>query len=188
MKTRLILVLYLGLFAVNSFASELPDPKKGKVALEATQALLTVVSINHESREVVLQNEAGEQQTFVIGKQARNLDQVNAGDVVTITAAQAVALALYSSDTSSKGSIKKTSVSRSELGQKPHMTISRELQLTGRIRTLDAQTRMVTIEGKNADLSLEVVPDVDLSNIKVGDTIQGTYLEMVSITVNAPAK
>lgn len=184
----LLLAFCLGLFTVNTFAAEAVAPVEGKLAVEAGQAQLTVVSINHESREVVLQNEAGEQQSFVIGKEARNLDQVNAGDILTLKAAQAVALTLYPVSTSSKGRVEKTSVSRSELGQKPHVTISREVELTGKVAKLDKGTRMATIQGKNADIALEVAADVDLSSINIGDTVQLTYLEMMSITVNAPAK
>jgi len=188
MKYSLALALCLGLFTANTFASETTAPVEGKLAIEAMQAQLTVISINHESREVVLQNSEGEQQSFVIGKEARNLDQVNAGDIVTIKTAQAVALSLYSADVASKGSIKKTSVSRSELGQKPHMTISREVELTGKLAKLDKQTRMATIEGKKGDLTLEVASDIDLDAINTGDTVQAVYLEMVSITVDTPAK
>ena len=73
-------------------------------------------------------------------------------------------------------------------GEKPHMTISREVELTGRVAMLDAETRMAVVAGKNGDISMEVAPDVDISTINVGDTVQATYLEMISITVNAPTK
>lgn len=188
MKSLPLLAVCLSLFAANTFASEAPAPAKGKLAVEAGLAQLAVISINHESREVVLQNADGEQQSFVIGEEARNLDQVNAGDILTIKAAQAVALALYPVSTSSKGRIEKTSVSRSELGQKPHMTISREVELTGSVAKLDKEKRLATIQGKSAEVSMEVAADVDIDSINVGDTVQLTYLEMVSISVNAPAK
>lgn len=187
MKSRLILALCVGLFAGSLSAEEAKMPAKGKMAVEAGQAQLTVASINHESREVVLRNEAGEEKSFVIGEEARNLDQVNAGDIVTITAAKAVALALYPASDAMKGRIEKTSVSRSDLGQKPHVSISREVELTGKLEKLDKETRMAFISGKNADIELEVAPDVDLETINVGDTVQATYLEMISITVDAPA-
>jgi len=188
MKSSIILALCIGLFAGNLVASEATMATKGKMAVEAGEAQLTVTSINHETREVVLKNESGDEQSFVIGEQARNLDQVNAGDIVTIKAAKLVALALYPASTAMKGSITKTAVSRSELGQKPHMTISREVELTGRVSMLDAETRMAVVAGKNGDISMEVAPDVDISTINVGDTVQATYLEMISITVNAPAE
>ena len=188
MKSRIILTFCIGLLAGNLFASESPEAVGAKLAVEAGQAQLTVTSINHETREVVLRNEKGEEQSFVIGKEARNLDQVNAGDIVTVKAAQAVALALYPAGAAMQGRIAKTSVSRSELGQKPHMTISREVELTGKVAKLDKQTRIAVIQGKNADISLEVAADVDLDKVNVGDTVQATYLEMISITVNAPAK
>lgn len=188
MKSRIILALCVGLFAGNLVASEATMATKGKMAVEAGEARLTVTSINHETREVVLKNESGDEQSFVIGEEARNLDQVNAGDVVTIKAAKLVALALYPASNAMKGSVTKTSVSRSELGQKPHMSISREVELTGKVAKLDKETRMAVIVGKKGELSMEVAPDVDVSDINIGDTVQATYLEMISITVDAPAK
>jgi len=98
-----------------------------------------------------------------------------------------VALALYPVSISSKGCIEKTSVSRSEFGQKPHKTISREVELTGRVAKLDKEKRLASIQGKSADVSVEVAADVDIDSINVGDTVQLTYLEMVSISMNAPA-
>ena len=95
MKSSIILAFCIGLFAGNLVASEATMATKGKMAVEAGEAQLTVTSINHETREVVLKNESGDEQSFVIGEQARNLDQVNAGDIVTIKAAKLVALALY---------------------------------------------------------------------------------------------
>lgn len=188
MKSRLVLALCAGLFAGSLCAEEAQMAAKGKMAMEAGQAQLTVVSINHDSREVVLRNSAGEEESFVVGKEARNLDQVNAGDILTITAAEAVALALYPASNAMTGRIEKTSISRSDLGQKPHVSISREVELTGKVGKLDKQTRMAVIIGKNADIELEVAPDVDLEAINVGDTVQATYLEMISITVDAPAE
>lgn len=188
MKSRIILTFCFGLFAGNLFASEAPEAGAAKLAVEGGQAQLTVASINHETREVVLRNDAGEEQSFVIGKEARNLDQVNAGDILTIKAAKAVALALYPAGNAMQGRVEKTSVSRSELGQKPHMSISREVELTGKVAKLDKQTRIAVIQGKNADISMEAAADVDLNNVNIGDIVQATYLEMISITVDAPAK
>ena len=188
MKSSIILAFCIGLFAGNLVAAEEAMPTKGKMAMEAGEARLTVTSINHETREVVLKNDSGDEQSFVIGEEARNLDQVNAGDIVTIKTAEIVALALYPASDAMKGSITKTSVSRSELGQKPHMSISREVELTGKVARLDAETRTALIAGKDGEISMDVAPDVDMSTINVGDTVQATYLEMISITVNAPAK
>lgn len=185
--TFALLVSIAMLGSLNAGEAQTP-PSKGDLALVAAQTILTVAAINHETREVTLQDEAGAQKTFVIGKEARNLDQVNPGDTVTIKAAEAVAFRLFPVDTMTKGRIEKTSVSRSDLGQKPHVTISREIELTARVAVLDKEKRMVTLEGKNADLIMEVTPEVDLEAVKVGDTVKANFLEMISITVNAPAK
>ena len=190
MNFRILLALAASFLLTGTLSAtgQPPMPSKGNISMVAAETVLTVVAISHQTREVLLQDEAGNQQVFVIGKEARNLDQVKAGDIVTITAAEAVAVMLFPVDTMAKGRIEKTAVSRSDLGQKPHMTVSREIELTARVSKLDRENRIATLEGKGADVILQVAPEVDLDAVKVGDTVQTRFLEMISITVDAPAK
>ncbi len=160
----------------------------GKAELLAAQATLVVTAIDHKTREVTLKNEEGEEKTFVIGKEARNLDQVNVGDIVSIKMADVVAVRLYPVKTVAKSRVEKVGNARSDLGQKPHVSISRHLELTGRIAELDKEKRIVTLEGKDGSITTKVADDVDLSEVKKGDMVRIDLLEMLSITVNAPGK
>ncbi|WP_419653530.1 hypothetical protein [Thiolapillus sp.] len=163
-------------------------PAMGKAELLAAQATLVVTAIDHKTREVTLKNEEGEEKTFVIGKEARNLDQVNVGDIVSIKMADVVAVRLYPVKTVAKSRVEKVGNARSDLGQKPHVSISRHLELTGRIAELDKEKRIVTLEGKDGSITTKVADDVDLSEVKKGDMVRIDLLEMLSITVNAPGK
>lgn len=160
----------------------------GKSALIAAQGELLVTAINHETREVTLKNSDGEERSFVIGKEARNLDQVDVGDIVTITTAEGYAVRLYPAADAAKGSITKTGISRSDLGQKPHVSITRHVELTGKVAALDKEARMATLDGKEGSLTLQVADDVDMDAVNIGDMVRVEFVEMLSITVNAPAK
>ncbi len=189
MLRSLFILLSVSLFFAGSvsLAAE-KAPAMGKAELLAAQATLVVTAIDHKTREVTLKNEEGEEKTFVIGKEARNLDQVNVGDVVSIKMADVVAVRLYPVKTVAKSRVEKVGIARSDLGQKPHVSISRHLELTGRIAELDKEKRIVTLEGKDGSITTKVADDVDLSEVKKGDMVRIDLLEMLSITVNAPGK
>ncbi len=187
MLRRLIIVLSASLFYVGSVAAEV-EPSMGKVVLAAAEARLTVTAIDHKTREVTLKNEDGEEETFVIGKEARNLDQVQVGDIVTIKMAEGLAVSLYPVTTVAKSRVERTGVARSEPGQKPHVSITRHIDVTGRIFDLDRKNRIVTLEGKDGRLAVPVAEDVDLDKVKKGDMVTVDYVEMLSITVDAPTK
>ncbi len=110
------------------------------------------------------------------------------GDIVSIKMADVVAVRLYPVKTVAKSRVEKVGIARSDLGQKPHVSISRHLELTGRIAELDKEKRIVTLEGKDGSITTKVADDVDLSEVKKGDMVRIDLLEMLSITVNAPGK
>src|SRR5688500_8281415 len=58
---------------------------RGGAAGESVKAGATVEAINQEPREVTLRRQDGELVHMVIGPEARNLEQVEKGDRVTVT-------------------------------------------------------------------------------------------------------
>ena len=161
-------------------------PVHGKASLAASHQVLTVSNIDHEKRRVTLMNSEGEEHTFVAGPQVRNLAQIQEGDKVSILHAEAVAVAVYPVAAAGKGRVVHTEVSRAPLGAKPYGTITRRVEITGRLAALKPKTREVTIEGKYGDLNLIAADDVDLSRVKVGDKVRLVYVERLSISVEAP--
>lgn len=188
MSRSLLVLLSMGLFFVGGIAAAETEAAMGKMIVVAEQTRLTVTAIDQVKRKVTLKNEAGEEETFVIGKEARNLDQVEPGDMVTITRAEGLAVNLFPVTTIVKSRVERTGVARSDLGQKPHVSITRQIDVTGRISALDKQKRLVTLEGKNGSLTIPVAEDVDLDKVNKGDMVTAEYVEMLSITVDSPKK
>jgi len=161
------------------------EPSMGKAAVLVAVGSYKVTAIDHKSREVTLQDGEGNSETFVIGEAARNLDQVNVGDIVTVKTAEGIAVELVPAAGSITGTMERTGISRSEKGQKPHAAVYHHVELIGQIKALDRKKREVTIRGKDATITVPVADDVDLDRVKVGDTVRIDILEMVSITVDA---
>jgi hypothetical protein len=65
---------------------EVPSDSTEKPAFSASISMLitsTVISIDHETRIVTLKDEQGEPFSFTVDEEARNLAQMNAGDIVS---------------------------------------------------------------------------------------------------------
>jgi hypothetical protein len=180
-------LLSLTLLSLPATASQVA-PIKGKLAAAGVTKTMTVTRVDQESREVVLRSGDGAESTFIAGPEVRNLAQVEAGDTVSITYMEAVAVRVYPVSAGAKGRIEKREISRAPLGAKPYGMITRQLELTGQVAELDRETRVATLAGKHGSLTLRVAEDVNLSNIVVGDMVRVDYLERITISVEAPAK
>jgi len=183
-------LLSLGLLAGQAVAAETSaaaaEPVRGSEAGGFVTLTAKVTAINHDTREVTLMTQQGEERTIVASDQVRNLAQVNVGDFLVVQYAERVATAIFPTPTGAVGSVVETTMSRAELGQKPHGTVTQKIELTGRIQSIDLEQRVVTIQGKEADLLIHVADDVDLSGLKVGDTVKAEYVEALAISVKSP--
>ncbi len=192
MKRSIFFAATLGLVIPASYltAAESPAPSAApvKTRMAATEVVVTatVVAVDQKTREVMLKDAEGEQHSFIADEKIRNLAQVEVGDIVVIKYFERMALNVYPVKAGAKGQVAQTEVSRSDLGQKPHGTVTQKIQLTGQVAAIDPETRVVTIEGKHGDVLLPVSDAVDLSTIKVGGTVRAGYLETISITVKSP--
>jgi hypothetical protein len=71
---------------VTMEVKEVPSDSTEKPAFSASISMLitsTVISIDHETRIVTLKDEQGEPFSFTVDEEARNLAQMNAGDIVS---------------------------------------------------------------------------------------------------------
>lgn len=168
--------------------AESPQPTRSVESLTYKTVKVRVSAIDHEKRLISFRNEQNMEETFLVDDMVRNLDQVEVGDVMVIRTADRLAVRLYEVKTASMGRVEKTEVSRAALGQKPHGSITKTIQLTGRVAQLDAADRTVTVEGKRGSITVAIDDAVSLEGIEVGDMVTAEYLESVAITVQGPAE
>lgn len=99
---------------------------------------------------------------------------------------EALAVAVFLEEPGAIGRTETIGVSRADLGQKPHGTIERTVDITARISTLDKTKRIATLTGSKYEVTLKVAEDVDLTKINVGDTVRVKYIESLALSVNKP--
>jgi Cu/Ag efflux protein CusF len=178
-------VLFVLLAAAPAFAQQ-PAPQgqaRGVAAGSSVTAVAIVEAINQETREVTLRKEDGELVQMVIGPEARNLAQVEKGDRVTVTYDVGFVVALGPPG-QAPARVTETEVSRAPAGARPGGAIRETLAVTATVTAIDAATRIVTLRGPQRTVELEVAPDIDLSNVKVGDQVGAVYVESLALRVD----
>src|SRR5215510_9413038 len=88
-------ILALTLACVG-YAQELKEDSSGggAIVVDTVQATATVTAVDAAKRIVSVVNEAGVTNTYKLGKQVRNFDQIKVGDKVKATLVESVAVVI----------------------------------------------------------------------------------------------
>jgi hypothetical protein len=144
----------------------------------------TVTGIDFANRKVTLTTPDGARQTYKLGPEVRNFDQIRIGDQVKTTLTQEVALSLNKTDmppSSSEG----RAITGAPAGSSPSGAISTTRQVTGKIIAIDG--RDVTLQfadGKTR--TIRVGEDVNLSAVGPGDSVTARVTEATAVRVEKP--
>ena len=148
----------------------------------------TVTSVDLKKREVGLKWEDGHESTFVAGDEVKNLDQVKKGDLVTTTYKESL---VYEVKKGGKASDVKssTTLAQGRPGQIPSGVWSRRSTWTVEIQAIDPSVPTVTFKGPEGKTRTVKVDDPKkLEGVKVGDTVEVTWVEAVEIKLARPTK
>jgi hypothetical protein len=168
------------IFADDTAAMERPSFS----ASQSVQMSAEVVSVDMETREVVLKGQDGELHTITVGEEARNLGQVEPGDIVIAEFVRELDVQVFADDGSELGAGVMEVAGRAEEGAKPGgMAIASEV-VTARVDDINIEANTFTLRW--ADDSVEEFVAQDPENLKraeVGDIVVITYTEAVGIVV-----
>lgn len=164
---------------VTSTAHEL---KREESTLNAT-----VVSVDQETREVVLRGPKGNEETIKAGPEIKNLDQLQAGDTVTAKYERAVALELLPADSAEAGMEYQNGMKTAEKGATPGGTADQSVSVTSKLTAVDMKNHTVTLTGADGKSRVIEVKDpkrqAQMSKLKVGQMVRITYVEALAISV-----
>ena len=146
-----------------------------------------MTKIDHQTREVTLKADDGQEYSFVAGDAVKNLAQVKKGDVVTATYTEAVA---YEVKKGGKADAAATVAGgAAPLGAKPAAAVGGKVTVTVAIAAIDTKVPSVTFKGPGGDTRTVKVKDpAKLKGVSVGDTVELTYVEALAIKVEKAAK
>jgi Cu/Ag efflux protein CusF len=182
----LVFLLALGT-ATPVFAAGHDKKPSGEMA-NVQYLTATVEKIDHASRMVTLKGPEGNMVTFQVSEQARNLDQVKAGDTVDVKYYEAVAWQVMKPGTAPMGVSSTGAVERAKKGEMPGGAMGKQVTIVAEIEAIDKNKKHVTLKGPEGNSERVAVKNPkNLENVKVGDQVQLTYTQAVAISVQPAA-
>lgn len=160
----------------------------GEVVMASATVTATVMTINHETREVTVKTEDGEEHTFVASEDVKNLAQVKPGDVITATYGEALA---YEVKKGGQVADIATVVGAGAAapGSRPAGGIARQTTATVLITAIDPKLPSVTFKGPRGNTrTIKVLHPEKLEGVSVGDTVELTFTEAFAVKVEAAPK
>ncbi|WP_036258915.1 hypothetical protein [Methylocapsa aurea] len=159
--------------------------------VDAVAILGTVVSVDKTTRNVTLKGP--NDNVFVVhaGDEVRNLPQVKSGDVVTLSYRAAILTELRKARHHVKPSVTvDDAVARAKLGDKPAAENVRLVTIVGEIVHIDPAENALVIEGPLGERHKVKLQKDDqkklLGTLKVGELVEGAYMEAITLAVSAP--
>lgn len=156
---------------------------------EAVQLQGKVKSINNKSRAVVVVGPNGNELLFNLSDEVRNFDQIKVGDLVTLTYAQALAMELRKTEKKElRTRVDGETVVPAKLGEKPGVIVGKSVRVIADVVAVNPKAHTVTLRGPKRTVELSVQDPAILKSIKVGDQVEGLYVEAVAMSVSADKK
>ena len=157
----------------------------GATVTEIYTLRAVVAAVDKSTRSVTLAAPDGQKTTFKAGDEARNFDQIAVGDHVTAQIWEVLSMHLTgkgsSSDSEADAAV---AAGRTPKGAKPGGFIVASTEEFATVIAVDPESRQGTLKFPDGKWrSLQVGPNVDLTNVKPGDKVSIRHTEGAAISV-----
>jgi hypothetical protein len=195
-KRNFILALMASTIAAGALAQKPGVSDKTSIDSQPGKAVITrdvnataqVLSIDKQTRQVSLKGPKGDVIELVAGDDVKNLDQVNAGDLVVVRYQEALTLELKKVGADSSGGVSVREQTRTaNKGDRPGASGSREVNVVATVTAVDPVKSTITLKGPKNEMTLPVQNPDQFKVVKVGDKVDVTYREALALSVE-PAK
>jgi hypothetical protein len=174
-------------FGTTAFAEELERPR-----FHAAQSMMiqaSVEAINHETREVKLKRSDGEIIEFVASEEARNLDQVSVGDIVTAEYVESLSIEVMANEGHEPDAGEMQALARTEKGEMPGVAAIDVQVATATVEDINIEANTFKLRGPDGSVDEYVARNPEnLKRAKVGDLVVFTAATSVTIVVDAAPK
>jgi len=193
-KTILMAIIPALMLAFTGYAQEPSATAKAEakpraeaaIDVGAITATSKVTAVDAAKRTVTLTNDAGETNTYKLGKNVRNFDQIKVGDQVKATLLESVAVAVSKSSASPDAGARGV-VAVAPKGAMPGVLMAKTRQITAKIVSVDSTARTVTVEGPmGGKPTIKVGPNVNLGELQAGDDVTLRITDALAIRVEKP--
>ena len=161
-----------------------PGEKPFKATTSEINVTAGVTAINHKTREVTIVNSDGVMQTFIADKNARNLDQVAVGDMVTIKYLENVTVVVMSGEGVNPSQASEVGMSRSDKGELPAGVISDTEVESFIVEAIDIKANTFKLRNADGDVKEFTAADPQvLKDAEVGDAVVISTTQAIAIEV-----
>ena len=184
-------ILIAPLCALLLIPSAHAQVKDAAVAVQESEAVVTVTKVDKETRNVTFRGPRGNLGTLNVPKESQNFDQVKPGQQYKMKYVEAVAVDIRKGGAPSAAAAQDMKLNPKG---KPGGIVVQTVQLAGVIEAVDYKERYVAVRGPKGNVvPLKVADDINMEPLAAGDRITVTHtaalaIEMVEQPKKAPAK
>jgi hypothetical protein len=181
-----IAVVTLLLTAPVALAAD-QDAVMERPSFSASQSMTisaVVEAINHETRVVTVRKPDGEALTFTASEEARNLDQVDVGDVLIAEYRESVSIEVMANEGMEAGAAEAAAVARTKEGEMPGIAAMGARVVTATVEEINLDKNTFKLKVPDGTVNEYVARNPEnLKRAAVGDLVVITVTEALAITV-----
>ena len=185
-KIKYISVVTLLLTATVVLAAD-EDAVMDRPSFSASQSMTisaVVEAIDHETRVVTVRKPDGEAVTFTASDEARNLDQVEVGDVLVAEYIESVSIDVIANEGMEAGAAEASAMARTKEGEMPGFAAMDATVVTATVEAINLEMNTFKLKGPDGTVNEYVARNPEnLKRAAVGDLVVITVTEALAITV-----
>ena len=184
-------VVAMFLASAVAFANdEMAQEKPSMYSSESIMVTAVVEAINHETREVTLRKNSGEVITFTASDEARNLGQVDVGDIVSANYTQSVSIEVMEDDGKGPRVGELAVMDRTDEGKMPGGGVINATVVVASVVDINVEANTFKLLGPDGNVNEYTARNPEnLKRASVGDLVVITIAESMAISVEkAPAQ
>ena len=187
---RLVSTTALLLSAILVWAAD-EDTMLDRPSFSASQTVTVsaiVEAIDHETRVVTVRKSDGEAITFTASDEARNLDQVDVGDILLAEYMRTVSIEVMANEGIEPDAAEVSAEVRTDKGEMPGFAAMEATVVIATVEEINLEMNTFKLKGPDGTVNEYVarVPE-NLKRSAVGDLVVITTTEIVAITVEEQA-
>jgi len=181
-----IVALLLGGAVAWAADEQATQEKPSFFASESVNITALVEAIDHETREVTLRRPQGDTVTFIASEEARNLDQVKAGDLVNAEYVRTVSVEVMANEGVEPGAGAIAGMARTKKGEMPGVAAMDTQIATATVEEINLEANTFKLKGADGTVKEFVARNPDnLKRAAVGDLVVMSVTEAIAISVES---
>ncbi|MFC0401198.1 hypothetical protein [Paraburkholderia rhizosphaerae] len=151
-------------------------------AVQPVHIQAKIIAIDAASRMVTLQGAGGRTAMIVVSDQVPGFDKLKVGDNVDAEYKNALLVTAEKVKGADKG-IRERVESRVYQPASGGYQSARQIEVLATVEKIDRKKRTVKLRGAYQTQTLDVGPDVDLKDLKVGDTVHAVFVSAAAVKI-----